>query len=142
MLVLPLVAFAQKNDDLPLTNYAKGEMAPELLNKFELELMSAKKTKVIKGVQFERDINLEDAKANGSIICNFENYPQKLHNRSYKLTYSRYWAEGEANYISFSTGSDYFSIVCHKQKLEVTLSELNQAFNGLIEFSSLKKSEE
>jgi hypothetical protein len=141
ILLLPLVSFAENHDNLPLSRYSKHEIFPVLLNKTELELMSQKRVRVIKGIQFEREISIEDAKAHGDIVCQFENFPGHLQSRQYSRTYSRYWAEGEANYISFSTGSGYFSIVCHKQDQEVTLAELNQAFNGLLEFNSYKKSD-
>lgn len=139
ILITPLLTLAETPDDLPLTAFQKGELAPVIQNVFELELMSRKRTYIINGVQFENGISIPDVASHGHIPCSFEIRPSPhLLATPYDLSASRFWAEGHGSVLTFTSGSDYFNVICYKLKGEVTLSELNRAFEGNAQFLSLK----
>lgn len=138
-ILAPILALAQEREDLVLTAFQNGELAPVIQNAFELELMSRKRTYVIKGVQFENGISIPDVASRGNIPCSFEIRPTpQLVSAPYQLSKSNFWAEGHANVLTFSAETNYFIVICYKLKGEVTLSELNQAFSGNAQFTSLK----
>ena len=140
ILLSPLFTFAQVPGDLALTAFQKNELVPEIQNVFELELMSRKRTYVINGVQFENGISIPDVASRGNIPCSFEVRPSPvLSAMPYHLSASRFWSEGHGNVLTFISGSDYFIVICYKLKGEVTFSELNEAFAGLVQFKSLKE---